>query len=108
MLACKNGTERTNRSRWRTECGLWEYLDENAEWPKIFRQSVEVQHEPVAPSLKQRFGDWIDVRTAQGIETYGGPLTTDNGRDARTGYAFEEILDFCQYQEQDRHGTASG
>ena len=28
----------------------------------------------VAPSLKQRFGDWIDARTAQGIETYGGPL----------------------------------
>ena len=61
---------------------------------------VEVP-QPVAPSLKQRFGDWIDARTAQGIETYGGPLTTDNGRDARKD-AFEEILDFCQYQEQDR------
>ena len=51
--------------------------------------------------MKQRFGDWIDARTAQGIETYGGPLTTDNGRDARKD-AFEEILDFCQYQEQSR------
>ena len=30
--------------------------------------------QPVAPSLKQRFGDWIDARTAQGIETYGVPL----------------------------------
>ena len=28
----------------------------------------------VAPSLKQRFSDWIDERTAQGIETYGRPL----------------------------------
>ena len=56
---------------------------------------------PVAPSLKQRFGDWIDARTAQGIETYGGPLTTDNGRDAERDM-LEELLDFCQYQEQSR------
>ena len=55
----------------------------------------------VAPSLKQRFGDWIDARTAQGIETYGQPLTTDNGRDAERD-AFQELLDFCQYQEQSR------
>ena len=55
----------------------------------------------VAPSLKQRFSDWIDARTAQGIETYGGPLTTDNGRDAERD-AFQELLDFCQYQEQSR------
>ena len=57
--------------------------------------------QPVAPSLKQRFGDWIDARTAQGIETYGGPLTTDNGRDAERDM-LEELLDFCQYQEQSR------
>ena len=56
---------------------------------------------PFAPSLKQRFGDWIDARTAQGIETYGGPLTTDNGRDAERDM-LEELLDFCQYQEQSR------
>ena len=56
---------------------------------------------PVAPSLKQRFADWIDARTAQGIETYGGPLTTDNGRDSERDM-LEELLDFCQYQEQSR------
>ena len=61
---------------------------------------VEVP-QPVAPSLKQRFADWIDARTAQGIETYGGPLTTDNGRDAERDM-LEELLDFCQYQEQSR------
>ena len=55
----------------------------------------------VAPSLKQRFSDWIDARTAQGVETYGQPLQTDNGRDAERD-AFQELLDFCQYQEQDR------
>ena len=27
---------------------------------------IEVEPQPVAPSLKQRFGDWIDARTAQG------------------------------------------
>ena len=62
---------------------------------------AEVDKQPVAPSLKQRFGDWIDARTAQGIETYGGPLTTDNGRDAERDM-LEELLDFCQYQEQSR------
>ena len=55
----------------------------------------------VAPSLKQRFSDWIDARTAQGIETYGGPLTTNNGRDAERDM-LEEMLDFSQYQEQSR------
>ena len=93
--------ERTNRSRWCTACGLWEYKDEDAEWPEIFQSFQEVEQQPVAPSLKQRFGDWIDARTAQGIETYGGPLTTDNGRDAERDM-LEELLDFCQYQEQSR------
>ena len=60
-----------------------------------------LEPEPVAPSLKQRFADWIDARTAQGIETYGGPLTTDNGRAAERDM-MEELLDFCQYQEQSR------
>ena len=67
---------------------------------ELHRQSPSEQR-PVAPSLKQRFGDWIDARTAQGIETYGTPLMTENGRDARND-AFEELLDFCQYQEQSR------
>ena len=67
----------------------------------IIQQLQEVEPTPVAPSLKQRFGDWIDARTAQGIETYGGPLTTDNGRDAERDM-LEELLDFCQYQEQSR------
>ena len=69
---------------------------------KLFKDArQEIQPEPVAPSLKQRFGDWIDARTAQGVETYGGPLTTDNGRDAERDM-LEELLDFCQYQEQSR------
>ena len=64
-------------------------------------ENMTPNRQPVAPSLKQRFGDWIDARTAQGIETYGGPLTTDNGRDAERDM-LEELLDFCQYQEQSR------
>jgi len=57
--------------------------------------------ENVAPSLKQRFNDWIDARTTEGIETYGTPLQTFNGRDSALD-AFQEILDFSQYQEQSR------
>ena len=55
--------------------------------------------EPVAESLKQRFADWIDQRTEKGVVKYGHPLSTFNGRDARQD-AMEEILDFCQYQQQ--------
>ena len=55
--------------------------------------------EPVAPSLKKRFSDWIDERTALGVTKYGTPLMTFNGRDARQDRT-QEILDFCQYQEQ--------
>ena len=55
--------------------------------------------ELVAPRLKQEFADWIDRRTAKGIETYGQPLATHNGRDAQRDMT-EEILDFCQYQQQ--------
>lgn len=55
----------------------------------------------VAPSLKQRFSDWIDQRTLLGTVKYGQPLQTDNGRNAEQD-AFEELLDFCQYQEQSR------
>ena len=90
----------TGRSRWCERCGKWEYKEANAEWPVPIIDTAHAQT-PVAPSLKQRFGDWIDARTAQGIETYGGPLTTDNGRDAERDM-LEELLDFCQYQEQSR------
>ena len=53
----------------------------------------------VAPALKARFSDWIDQRTARGVETYGTPLQTFNGRDAGVDM-LQEILDFCQYQQQ--------
>ena len=36
----------------------------------------------VAPSLKARFAEWIDARTAKGVTTYGVPLSTNNGRSA--------------------------
>ena len=55
----------------------------------------------VADSLKTRFSNWIDQRTEKGIETYSRPLTTHNGRDASKDM-IEELLDFCQYQEQSR------
>ena len=63
--------------------------------------------QPVAPSLKQRFADWIDARTAQGIETYGGPLTTDNGTRRRTGYA-GRTAGFLPVPGTRPHGTDSG
>jgi hypothetical protein len=64
---------------------------------------VNKHNEPqdVAPSLKTRFSDWIDYRTKEGISTYGTPLQTHNGRDAGHDM-IEELLDFCQYQEQSR------
>jgi hypothetical protein len=58
-----------------------------------------IAREPTASSLKQRFGDWVDARTALGMEKYGEPLTTFNGR---SGDLIPELLDFCQYQEQCR------
>ena len=53
----------------------------------------------VAPDLKQRFNDWIDARTTRGVETYGTPLMTHNGRNVEKDMT-EELLDFCQYQQQ--------
>ena len=83
-------------------CGATAVLKQvRREHPAFASPYATPQFGPVAPSLKQRFGDWIDARTAQGIETYGGPLTTDNGRDAERDM-LEELLDFCQYQEQSR------
>ena len=55
----------------------------------------------VSDSLKERFGEWVDQRTAKGISTYGEPLYTNNGRSAEQD-SFEELIDFCQYQEQSR------
>lgn len=53
----------------------------------------------VALALKERFVQWIDQRTAQGIETYGRALQTHNGRKAVVDM-LQELLDFCQYQQQ--------
>ena len=53
----------------------------------------------VAVRLKQEVANWIDRRTARGIETYGQPLMTHNGRDVKRDM-LEELLDFCQYQQQ--------
>lgn len=60
-----------------------------------------MNQKPVAPSLKQRFSEWIDQRTTKGVTTYGVPLTTNNGRDAEIDM-IDELLDFLQYQEQSR------
>ena len=58
-----------------------------------------MQQRDVAPDLKARFNDYIDQRTAKGVETYGGPLRTHNGRDTRRDM-MDALLDFCQYQQQ--------
>ena len=55
--------------------------------------------QPVADTLKERFSDWIDKRTAKGIAKYGEPLSTFNDRSALLDMT-EEILDFAQYQQQ--------
>ena len=60
-----------------------------------------LESQPVAETLKQRFAEFIDERTALGVERYGLPLHTHNGRDAALDM-FQELLDFAQYQEQDR------
>jgi hypothetical protein len=43
--------------------------------------------------------DLLRERSAKGIETYGTPLMTHNGRDAQRD-ALEEALDLCQYLMQ--------
>ena len=55
--------------------------------------------EDVAPALKERFGKYIDERTERGAKLYGTPLQTNNGRNVGQDMV-EEILDFCQYQQQ--------
>lgn len=55
--------------------------------------------EPVAPSLKEAFSEWLGQRTESGIAAYGRPLETFNGRDPEQD-STEELLDFCQYRHQ--------
>ena len=55
--------------------------------------------EDVAPALKERFGKYVDERTERGAKLYGTPLQTNNGRNVGQDMV-EEILDFCQYQQQ--------
>ena len=55
----------------------------------------------VSDSLKERFGEYIDQRTALGVAKYGQPLHTHDGRDTAIDMA-DELLDFCQYQEKSR------
>ena len=55
----------------------------------------------VADQVKARFCHYIDERTAIGVEKYGEPLRTFNGRDAVRDFT-EELVDALQYQEQDR------
>ena len=64
-----------------------------------FRLRQQPEQSEVAPELKQRFSDWVDQRTEKGVATYGEPLMTHNGRDAERDMT-EELLDFCQYQQQ--------
>lgn len=66
--------------------------------PEPMPQQGEVM---VGESLKVRFSEYIDARTEYGVGKYGTPLQTDNGRNPFND-SFQEILDFCQYQEQDR------
>lgn len=56
--------------------------------------------QPVGESLKRYFADYIDERTAKGVETYGQPLHTFNGRDAGRDLS-EELIDALQYQHQE-------
>lgn len=42
---------------------------------------------------------WLREREQKGYETYGGPLTTFNGRNSVQD-ALEEILDYAQYVYQ--------
>lgn len=55
----------------------------------------------VSQNLIRRFTEWITARTELGTAKYGEPLTTFNNRDAAKDM-MEELLDFCQYQEQSR------
>lgn len=59
--------------------------------------------QPMPIDGKESVTDWLVEQlrehTRRGIETYGKPLQTFNGRDALWD-AFEEALDLCQYLAQ--------
>lgn len=66
--------------------------------------SVAAESEPVADSLKRRFAEFVDARTAYGAAKYGQPLHTFDGRKTKLDM-WEEGIDFVQYQEKDRMET---
>lgn len=53
----------------------------------------------VEPIARAKFNNMLTGRTRCGVTTYGGPLTTDNGRDAVKD-ALEEAVDLWQYLTQ--------
>lgn len=55
----------------------------------------------VEPVARVTFNQMLTSRTERGIQTYGMPLTTDNGRDAVQD-ALEEAIDLWQYLTQIR------
>lgn len=57
------------------------------------------QSEAVEPHVLEELARMISERTQKGIETYGRPLSTFNGRDAAQD-ALEEIADAFQYVMQ--------
>lgn len=57
-----------------------------------------MNQQEVAPEYKQRLSAHIDARIVKGIQTYGTPLMTFNGR--TNNDAMEELLDYGIYQEQ--------
>ena len=59
-----------------------------------------VESRPVEPELVKWFANRIAQRTALGIEKYGEPLRTHNGRSAKRDKT-EELLDALQYQYQE-------
>lgn len=50
-------------------------------------------------SGREVLGADLEARTAKGVQTYGAPLMTHNGRDALQDL-YEELLDALQYMTQ--------
>ena len=55
----------------------------------------------VTPVLRTLLIDMLDARAAAGLERYGKPLQTHNGRDAERDL-LEELIDAAQYAVQSR------
>jgi phage shock protein A len=55
----------------------------------------------VTPVLRTLLIDMLDARAAAGLERYGKPLQTRNGRDAERDL-LEELIDAAQYAVQSR------